>query len=45
MWREGDIIDYHNEGHVKWIGGFGQVEFSNDKISTFLNFSMSNSAF
>ena len=41
----GDIVGYHNDGYVKWIGGFGQVEYNNDKISTFVNISGSNSGY
>ena len=43
--REGDIIDYHNDGIVKWAGGFSQFEFSNQILSTFINISGSNSAY
>ena len=41
----GDIVGYHNDGFVKWIGGFGQAEYNNGKISTFLNISGSNSGY
>tara|TARA_B100000427_G_scaffold193822_1_gene161086 strand:+ start:110 stop:2869 length:2760 start_codon:yes stop_codon:yes gene_type:complete len=43
--REGDIIDYHNDGLVKWSGVFAQGEYSNGILSTFLNISGSNSAY
>ncbi len=33
----GDTIDYHNDGFVKWGGIFGQVEYKNAFISSFLN--------
>ena len=39
----GDIVGYHNDGLVKWVGGFSQFEYKNDKISTFVNISGSNS--
>ena len=26
---------YHNDGIVKWLGAFGQIEYSNDKFSFF----------
>nr|MDA3854327.1 TonB-dependent receptor [Bacteroidales bacterium] len=34
---EGDIINYHTEGHVSWFGVFGQLEYKTEKLSTFLN--------
>ena len=43
--REGDKIGYHNDGFVKWSGVFSQLEYSNKKVSTFLNISASNSAY
>ena len=41
----GDIVGYHNDGFVKWLGGFGQVEYNNGKVSTFFNLSGSNSGY
>tara|TARA_B100001250_G_C19808092_1_gene794379 strand:- start:152 stop:3109 length:2958 start_codon:yes stop_codon:yes gene_type:complete len=35
--REGDKIKYHNDGLVRWIGGFGQLEYDNNNISAFIN--------
>ena len=43
--REGDIVDYHNDGIVKWSGVFYQVENKSDNITSFLNISASNSAY
>ena len=43
--REGDKIDYHNDGIVKWAGAFYQVEHNNGVVSTFCNISGSNSAY
>ena len=43
--REGDIIDYHNDGLVKWSGVFAQGEYIKGILSTFLNISGSNSAY
>jgi len=37
MLREGDKMYYHNDGIVKWLGGFGQVEYNYGSISTFIN--------
>lgn len=45
MKREGDKIDYHNDGIVKWSGLFSQAEYSNGMLSAFLNISGSNSAY
>ena len=28
---------YHNDGIVKWLGGFGQVEYNYGSLSTFIN--------
>ncbi|MEC8611000.1 MAG: TonB-dependent receptor [Bacteroidota bacterium] len=41
----GDKIGYHNDGIVKWSGIFSQVEYSDGKLSAFLNISASNSAY
>ncbi|MRX62971.1 TonB-dependent receptor [Maribacter luteus] len=38
-------IDYYNIGKVNWIGGFGQLEYTNDKISAFLQGGFSNQGF
>ena len=35
---------YHNDGIVKWLGGFGQIEYSNDNFP-FLPLSLSNQGF
>ena len=35
----GDIVGYHNDGFVKWLGGFGQLEYNNGRVSTFFNVS------
>ena len=43
--REGDIIDYHNDGIVKWSGVFSQAEYSHGVLSAFFNISASNSAY
>ena len=36
---------YHNDGIVKWLGAFGQIEYSNDKFSFFSSLSLSNQGF
>ena len=38
-------IEYYNEGGVKWLGGFGQVEYKTEVISTFMQFGISNQSF
>ncbi len=38
-------IEYYNEGGVRWLGAFGQVEYKTEVISTFLQFGVSNQAF
>ena len=38
-------IEYYNTGGVKWFGGFGQVEYKNEIISTFLQFGVSSQSF
>lgn len=43
--RVGDKIRYHNDGIVKWSGVFSQAEYSDGKLSAFLNISGSNSAY
>ena len=43
--RDGDKVGYHNDGIVKWIGGFSQMEYSDGKISAFVNLSAANSAY
>jgi len=45
MLREGDKIYYHNDGLVKWTGGFGQLEYENGNISTFINLTASHTAY
>lgn len=37
-----DRIDRNYDGEVYWYGGFGQVEYSNDKFSAFVQGSLSN---
>ena len=37
MLKEGDKMYYHNDGLIRWIGGFGQLEYDYNNISAFLN--------
>ena len=32
---ENNSLQYHNDGIVKWLGGFTQIEYSSDKFSIF----------
>ena len=41
--REGDKIFFHNDGLVRWLGGFGQLEYEHKNISAFLNLTGSHS--
>ena len=41
----GDIVGYHNDSYVKWAGSFGQIEYNNEKISSFINLSGSYSGY
>ncbi len=43
--RVGDKIDYNNDGLVRQYGGFGQLEYKLDLLSTFINVSASNTDF
>ena len=45
MLREGDKMYYHNDGLVRWLGGFGQLEYNHGNISAFLNLTASNSSY
>ena len=40
-----DMIGYNNDGEVLWYGGFGQLEYSNDKLSAFVSGALSNQSF
>ena len=40
-----DQISYSNDGQVRWYGGFGQLEYSNEKVSAFVQGSVSQQGF
>ncbi len=42
---EGDIINYHNLGEVRWGGVFTQAEYITDEYSAFLSATLSNTAY
>jgi outer membrane receptor protein involved in Fe transport len=39
----GDNVGYSYEGHVRQLGGFGQLEYKSGQISTFVNLSLGTS--
>ncbi len=41
----GDKYNYYNDGLVGWLGAFGQLEYSKDKLSAFLSLSASNTSY
>ncbi len=43
--KVGDKILFDNDGIVGWLGGFGQLEYSNDALSAFVSFSASNTSY
>ncbi len=43
--KKGDKIAYANDGHVGWIGGFAQAEYSLDKLNTFVSLALSNKSY
>lgn len=42
---EADMISFWNDGEVLWYGGFGQLEYSNDNLSAFVQGAVSNQGF
>jgi hypothetical protein len=42
---EENVLNYYNDGLVKWLGLFTQLEYSTDQLSAFLALSGSNQAF
>ncbi|NNK28413.1 MAG: TonB-dependent receptor, partial [Flavobacteriaceae bacterium] len=41
----GDKIAYFNDGIVGWLGLFGQLEYSKDKLAAFVSLSASNTSY
>ncbi|BDD08174.1 TonB-dependent receptor [Fulvitalea axinellae] len=39
--REGDKVNYHNDGHVGWLGTFFQAEYSKNNLSAFASATLS----
>ena len=40
-----NVLNYHNDGLVSWLGLFGQIEYNTDQLSTFVSLSGSNQGF
>ncbi|MBS1571180.1 MAG: TonB-dependent receptor, partial [Bacteroidetes bacterium] len=40
-----DMIAYDNDGEVLWYGGFGQLEYTKDNFSAFVQGALSNQSF
>lgn len=40
-----DMVTYDNDGEVLWYGGFGQLEYSNDNLSAFVQGAVSQQGF
>tara|TARA_A100001011_G_C14313069_1_gene846583 strand:+ start:609 stop:3425 length:2817 start_codon:yes stop_codon:yes gene_type:complete len=45
MLREGDKMYYHNDGLVRWFGGFGQLEYDYNNVTAFINITGSQSLY
>jgi iron complex outermembrane receptor protein len=41
----GDKYSYYNDGLVRWMGLFGQLEYSKDKLAGFVSLAASNTAY
>jgi len=45
MKKIGDKISYNYDGLVSWIGGFAQGEYKFEKVTTYVNLSLSNTGY
>jgi outer membrane receptor for Fe3+-dicitrate len=45
MLKEGDKTNFYTEGHVRWGGLFFQTEYTQDKISSFINLTTALSSY
>jgi iron complex outermembrane recepter protein len=43
--KVGDKYNYYNDGKVGWLGAFGQVEYSKEKLSAFISLAASNTSY
>ena len=44
-YKNGNVINYHNDGIVGWAGAFTQLEYVNNNITAFASLSGSNQSF
>ncbi|KXX69029.1 TonB-dependent receptor [Flammeovirga sp. SJP92] len=42
---EGQKVGYNNDGEVYWVGGFAQLEYSNDNLAAFVSAALSNTTY
>ena len=40
-----NVLNYHNDGLVRWFGLYGQLEYSTDRLTTFVSLSGSTQGF
>lgn len=45
IYKEGDAFDWKNYGNVRWAGTFAEYEYAKNKVSTFINASLSYSSY
>lgn len=45
MKKLGDKINYNYDGFVSWIGGFAQGEYKFEKVTSYVNLSLSNTGY
>lgn len=43
--KVGDKVNFDNDGLVNWLGGFGQLEYSKDKLAAFVSLAASNTSY
>ena len=45
LYKEGDTYDWKYFGQVRWAGTFAEYEYAKDRVSAFVNGSLSNSSY
>ncbi len=45
MYRKGDKFEYNNDGLVRWIGAFSEIEYSQGRTTAFFNISSTYCAY
>ena len=43
--KSNNVLNYWNDGHVSWLGLFGQLEYTSDQLSAFFSLAASNQGF